>query len=413
MSQKRILMIVLDGGGDRPVPEFDGKTPLEAAETPNLDALAKSGINGLLHPIAPGIRAGSDTAHLSLFGYNPYEVYTGRGPFEAAGAGVMGKKGDVAFRCNFATVDDDGNVIDRRAGRIRNGTHMLASALDGTEYDGIKMTVRAGTEHRAILLLHGDGLSAAVSDVDPHKTGEHFLKCEPLDDSPEARRTAEAVNYFVEESWHILRNHEVNLKRKRDGKEVANILLPRGAGVFPDIEEFGRRYRLRAAAITGVTLITGIARLLGMNVIDVEGATGGIDSDFGAKLTAAISALEKNHFVFVNIKAPDIAGHDGDALLKKAVFERIDSAFSSVRDVVEERDDIILAVTSDHSTPVSVMDHSGDPVPLIIAGNGVRPDGVSSFGERAAMSGGLGHMNGRDLMPELLNLSGRAEKFGA
>jgi len=413
MSQKRILMIVLDGGGDRPVPEFDGKTPLEAADTPNLDALARIGINGLLHPITPGIRAGSDTAHLSLFGYNPYEVYSGRGPFEAAGAGVLGKKGDVAFRCNFATADDNGNIADRRAGRIRSGTDMLASALDGMEYNGIKMTVKAGTEHRAILLLHGEGLSAAVSDVDPHKTGEHFLKCEPLDDSPEARRTAEAVNFFVEESWHILRNHEVNLKRKRDGKKVANILLPRGAGVFPDIEEFGRRYRLRAAAITGVTLIRGIARLLGMRNIEVEGATGGIDSDFSAKLSASVDALDKNHFVLVNLKAPDIAGHDGNAQLKKEVFERIDSAFSSVRSAVEERDDIILAITSDHSTPVSVMDHSGDPVPLIIAGNGVRPDAVSSFGERAAMSGGLGHMNGRDLMPELLNLSGRAEKFGA
>ena len=413
MSQKRILMVVLDGGGDRPVPEFGGKTPLEAAKTPNLDALASMGINGLLHPIGPGIRAGSDTAHLSLFGYDPYEVYTGRGPFEAAGAGVMGRKGDVAFRCNFATVNDEGEVTDRRAGRIREGTEMLASALDGMEYNGIKMTVKAGTEHRAILLLHGDNLSPAVSDVDPHEAGAHFLRCEPLDDSPEARRTAEAVNYFVEESWHILRNHEVNLRRDRDGKAPANILLPRGAGMFPDIEEFGRRYRLRAAAITGVTLITGIARLLGMNVIEVEGATGGIDSDFRAKLTAAVSALDKNHFVFVNLKAPDIAGHDGDAGLKKEIFERIDTAFSVVVDSMKERDDIILAVTSDHSTPVSVMDHSGDPVPLIIAGDGVRPDDVAEFGERAAMTGGLGHLNGRDLMPELLNLSGRAEKFGA
>ena len=413
MSQKRILMIVLDGGGDRPVSEFGGKTPLEAADTPNLDALAEMGINGLLHPIGPGIRAGSDTAHLSLFGYDPYKVYTGRGPFEAAGAGVMGQKGDVAFRCNFATVNDDGEVMDRRAGRIRGGTDMLASALDGMEYDGIKMTVRAGTEHRAILLLHGDGLSPAVSDADPHEAGLHFLKCEPLDDTPEAKRTAEAVNYFVEESWHILRNHEVNLRRERDGKQPANILLPRGAGMFPSIEEFGRKYRLRAAAITGVTLITGIARLVGMNVIDVEGATGGIDSDFSAKLTAAVSALEKNHFVFVNLKAPDIAGHDGNALLKKEIFERIDAAFSVVLEAMRERDDIILAVTSDHSTPVSVMDHSGDPVPLIIAGNGVRPDDVSRFGEMAAMKGGLGHINGRDLMPELLNLSGRAEKFGA
>ncbi len=406
-------MVVLDGGGDRPVPEFGEKTPLEAAYTPNLDALAGMGINGLLHPIATGIRTGSDTAHLSLFGYDPYEVYTGRGPFEAAGAGVMGKKGDVAFRCNFATVNEEGEITDRRAGRIRSGTDMLASALNGMEYNGIMMTVKEGTEHRAILLLHGDGLSAAVSDVDPHKARTHFLRCEPLDDSPEARRTAEAVNYFVEESWHILRNHEVNLMRERDGLPPANILLPRGGGVFPDIEEFGRKYGLRAAAITGVTLITGIVRLLGMNVIDVEGATGGIDSNFSAKLTAAVSALEKNHFVFVNLKAPDIAGHDGDAALKKEIFERIDAAFTVILGAMAERDDIILAVTSDHSTPVSVMDHSGDPVPLLIAGHGVRPDDVAEFGERAAMNGGLGHMNGRDLMPELLNLSGRAEKFGA
>ena len=195
-SKKRILLMVLDGAGDRACPELRGLTPLQHVRTPNLDWFVEHGIAGLCDPISPGVRAGSDTAHLSILGYDARAVYTGRGPFEAIGAGVDIQPGDVAFRCNFATVNSDMEILDRRAGRIREPeTEQLAEALDGIEIDGIECSVHAGTEHRAVLVLRGDGLSPDVTDCDPGEDS-HLLRCEPL--TEEAQLTADVVNGFLD-----------------------------------------------------------------------------------------------------------------------------------------------------------------------------------------------------------------------
>jgi len=405
----KILLIIMDGVADRSVSELDGHTPLEVAAHPNLNWFAKYSVCGLMDTISPGVRPGSDTAHLALLGYDPYKVYTGRGPFEAAGVGLTGRKGDVAFRCNFATVNDKFEVIDRRAGRIgKPETTELVAALDGMEIDGVNITVREGTEHRAVLMFSGKGLSPLVTDVDPHGESKVLESC-PL--VPEAEFTARVLNKFVKESYNRLKNHPVNVRRRQEGKPEANILLPRGGGSFPEIEPFKDRYGLDAACICGVSLIRGIARLAGIEVIENDEFTGGLDTNMEAKARAAIEALNGKDFVLLNVKAPDIASHDGDYELKIKVIERIDRMVGYLRDHLPP--DLVIAFASDHCSPVEVKDHSGDPVPLMIFSDSLVTDKVEEFNERSVMEGGLGRIRGIDLMSILINTANRAEKFGA
>ncbi len=408
MTQKKMLMIVCDGLSDRPVKQFDMKTPIQAARKPAMDALARHGISGSMDVIGPGIIPGSDTAHLALFGYDPYKVYTGRGPIEAAGAGIELRKNDVAFRCNFATATHNLVVTDRRAGRIKAGTAELAKAVSGMELDGVSVIFKEGSEHRGVLVLRGDGLDYRVTDVDPHQDGK-ILESRPL--VPEARRTAEAVNEFVVRSAEILRSHPVNQKRVKEGLPPANIILPRGAGSTKDLEPLSGRYGIRCAAVAGVTLVKGICKLVGMDVPSVPGATGGLDTDYKAKADAAVKLLDSNDFVFVNVKAGDIASHDGDFRQKVAVVENIDLMLQLI--LKDIREDVVIALTCDHSTPVSIKEHSADPVPLTISGGGARVDGVREFDEISAASGALGRIRGMDLMPIMLGIADRAKKFGA
>lgn len=405
----KVLMIVCDGLGDRPVKVLGGRTPLQAAKKENLNWFAAQGICGLMDPIGPGIRPGSDTSHLALFGYDPYKIYTGRGPFEAAGVGLDVRAGDVAFRCNFATVDEEMRVVDRRAGRIEKGTHELVSAINGIRIEDTSVFLREGTAHRAALVLRGPGLSFHVTDVDPHKTEGRVSDC--LAKSPEAEKTARIVNEFVKRSYEALRNHPVSVEREKRGKPPANILLPRGAGEWRPVQSFQSKHRMRAAFVVGVTLVRGICRTLGMDEVAVAGATGGLDTDMIGKAKAAIEALKDHDFVYMNIKAPDICGHDGLPEKKTEIVEKLDGMFGFLRDRISE--DWVVVVTADHSTPTSVGDHSGDPVPIAIFGSTVRVDDVAEFDEISVAKGGLGRIRGMDLMSILLNLSNRAEKYGA
>ncbi|MDI9617989.1 2,3-bisphosphoglycerate-independent phosphoglycerate mutase [Methanothermobacter sp.] len=408
---KGVIMII-DGMADRPIESLGGKTPLEAAKTPNMDRLASSGINGIMDPIKPGIRAGSDTSHLSILGYDPYTVYTGRGPFEAAGVGLDVRPGDIAFRCNFATADDDLVITDRRAGRIRSGTSQIAEAINSMTLDGfedVEIIFRESTGHRAVLVLRGPGLGDNVSDADPKTEGKPPKKVKALDGSPESQKTADILNILVRESYEILRDNPVNTERIKNGEAPANIILPRGAGAVPDVEKFEDRYGLRAACIAETGLIKGIGHIAGMDVIDVEGATGGTDTDLESIKNAIKDALDDEYeFLLINIDGADEAGHDGDLEGKVEFIEMVDSILG---DII--RDDIYFILTADHSTPVSVRDHTGDPVPITINGPEVRVDDVSVFGERAAAAGGLCRIKGSDVMDILLDLMNRKEKFGA
>jgi len=409
MDQRRILLILFDGLGDRPLTELGHKTPLEAAPKPNLDWFAANGVNGLLDPIAPGVAPGSDTSHLALFGYDPHEVYTGRGPFEAAGVGIDLEPGDIAFRGNFASVDGDQRITDRRAGRIRERTEDLAKALDGLRIGRIKVMFRAGTEHRAALVFRGRGLSPEVTDTDPHELGAEIL--ESLPRTPAAKATAKAVNAFTKQALRILKDHPVNRARIARKEPPANAVVLRGAGVYPDLTPITERRKLKAAGIAGVALVRGMFRAVGIDVLDVPGATGGLDTDMAAKADAALGALEAYDFVVLHVKAPDLCGHDGKASEKIHVIERMDQMMGHLKAKLSP--DVIVAMTADHSTPVALKDHSGDPVPLTIFGEGVRVDSVLAFDERSVALGSLGRLRGLELMDVLLNAANRSEKYGA
>jgi 2,3-bisphosphoglycerate-independent phosphoglycerate mutase len=408
----KALLLIGDGMGDRPIAELGNRTPLEAAHIPHMDRLAREGECGLMDPIAPGIRAGSDTAHLALLGYDPYRVYTGRGPFEALGIGMEVRGGDVALRCNFSTVDENWRVIDRRAGRITQGTAELASVVNGVEIEGVQCFFKESVAHRGALVLRGEGLSARITDVDPHHEGEFVAECRPLDPQDEAaQRTARVVNAFVRFSYERLREHPLNRERVAQGLLPANIILPRGAGVAPHLEPFPQRHGVRAAAVVETGLIRGIARFVGLETLDAPGTTGGLDSDLMSMGRTLLQALREYDFVLCNVKAPDLCGHDGNPFQKVEVIERIDAMLRLVLESVEPN--LYICLTADHSTPCSVRDHSGDPVPLVLWGPDLRGDEVQAFHERACARGGLGRLRGCDLVPILTQLMGVQEKFGA
>lgn len=407
---KKILFVILDGVGDR---VFKGKTPLEAAVKPNIDFIAKKGIQGIVDIISPGVIPGSDTAHLSLLGYNPFESYTGRGPLEAMGAGIEVKPGDIGFRINFATVDENWTIKDRRAGRIKDA-RPLAEALDGMEIDGVKVIIKATVEHRGALVLRGENLSDKISDADPHEVGKKVLEVVPLDDTYEAKRTAAIMNKFIQKSYEILKNHPLNKERLEKGLLPANIVLPRGPGKVPHLDAFSAKWHLKGIFIAGVALLKGLARFAGLPAPDIDGATGGYDTDPLVKMRRALEFLynEDGDIAFINFKATDVAGHDMDFYKKVKMIEKADSMFSLVLDKLE-RNDLVIAITGDHSTPVTKGDHSGDPVPLVIYAPNIRTDNTMSFSEIEAAMGGIGRIRGFDIMPILMDLADRAHKFGA
>ena len=402
----------MDGLGDRPIPEFDGKTPLEFAHTPNMDKFASLGMNGLLHVIAPGVTPGSDTAHLALFGVDPYEYYTGRGPFEAAGIGLEVKEGDIAFRTNFATIDESGLIKNRRAGRIKAGTEELAEMLSGMEIDGIQIILKAGTEHRAALILRGEDLSDKVSENDPHIEGKEPLEFKPLDNSNESQKTARVLTTFVVKAATLLSNAELNKNRIKKGLLPANYLLIRGAGKVPKVPNFEEEYSLETACIAGGGLYKGVGRMLGMHILEDPRMTGGTSTDLNFKFKLAYESLQTYDFVFVHVKGTDNYSHDGKPKEKKDLIEKIDKELSQF--LPENfKDDLVVMITGDHSSPCSFKDHSADPVPIIIYSPDCRKDDVKKFGESYAAKGNLGHLLGKDIINIALNEMRLVHKFGA
>ncbi|MEM3079987.1 MAG: 2,3-bisphosphoglycerate-independent phosphoglycerate mutase [Thermoproteota archaeon] len=407
------IMVICDGMGDRPHSEHGGMTPLEAADTPNMDAMADEGLVGFMDVVAPGVPPGSDVAHLSLFGYDPHEYYTGRGGFEAVGAGLSLSPGDVAFRCNFATVDDDLTVMDRRAGRIKEDADKLMPAIRGFRLDveGLTYEFHHTVEHRGVLVFRGKNLSRHVSDTDPHKVGERILKSTPLEPEEAAERTAEALNQFTLKSFEALKDHPVNLKRIQEGKPPANIILSRGAGTLPTLQTIPQKYGVKASAIAAVALVRGICKVVGMELINVPGATGGLDTNYSAKAEAALKSIKENDLTILHVKATDVASHDGDFEEKRRAIEKIDEMIGVIRREVRGSN-VFVAVTADHTTPIAVRDHMGDPVPFLLWGPGVFRSGVGRFCERTARKGNAGRMRGPDLIHELLNYMGFSQKFG-
>lgn len=397
--------------GDRPIKELGYKTPLEAALTPNMDKMAKNGICGIMDPIRPGIRAGSDTSHISILGYDPYEVYTGRGPFEAAGVGVDVLPGDIAFRCNFSTADENGIITDRRAGRIREGTPEISKVINGMKIDdSVEVIFKESTGHRAVLVLRGEGLSDKVSDADPKHEGKPPKEVVALDGTAEARKTADILNKIVAKSYELLNDHPINKDRLNNGENPANIIIPRGAGAVPHVEPFGDKYGLNPVCIAETGLIKGIAKIAGMNLIEVPGATGGIDTNLENIKKGIIDTASMDYnFILINVDGADEAGHDGQTQEKVKFIEKVDSIIGDLMKL----EDVYFILTADHSTPISIMDHTGDPVPIVITGPEVRIDEVNEFNERATHKGGLCRIKGSNIMDILMDLMNMSTKFGA
>ncbi len=413
---RKAVMLILDGLGDRPLDVFGGMTPLEAAHTPCFDALARGGITGLMDPLSPGIRVGTDVGHLALFGYNPLKVYWGRGPIEAAGIGIHLKPGDVALRCNFATVDENFIVLNRRAGRIRH-TEPLAAALDGMPLgDGMNAVFKRATEHRAVLVLGGGRLSAEITNSDPGPANEG----EPVQEvkskrpgQPLAEKTARLVNEFVRKSYHILKDHDLNKERVEKGLLPANIVITRGAGMAVKMRSLAERFNIKGCCVTGESTVAGIAQMAGFTVLTNEKLTANVDTDLDEKARLTLQGLKEADFVATHIKGMDLMAHDNKPREKFAFIERTDNMLQKIIDGLDDPQDTYIAITADHSTPSAIREHSADPVPVLIHGEGVLVDGVTSFGERACARGGLCRIRANDFLLSILDLMGATYRFGS
>ncbi len=406
---KKIILIICDGMGDLPIKELSDNTPLEAAVTPQMDRLAKEGLTGVMYVLGKGIRPNSDHAHLTLFGYAS-EEHPRRGPVEAAGLGIQLEHGDVAIRSNLATVDSELRVKDRRTGRIED-THAFTKDLDGTIIDGIKFMVKSGTGHRVIIVMRGKGLSDNISNSDVHYVSEtevieewmnHKVNViKPLDKTPEAKFTAHVLQKFLDKSHEVLEKNPLNEKRAKEGKLRGNYLLTRSPGYFKKLEPIQKKFGFKSAGcIAGAGLYKGLASIVGMDIIHVDGATGLPNTNIRAKLEAAVKNIKKYNFLYVHIKGTDIFGENGDSFGKKNFIERIDDAMKIIKDF-----DGLLVITADHSTPCSLKDHSADPVPVIIHGSKKKGDGIKKFGERFCKEGSLGILYGKDFMKKIVSFA--------
>lgn len=407
----KIVLLIIDGLGDESIPALNNKTPLEAARTPNLDFLAEKGVCGLVETfLFPNEKfPTSEGTHVALFGYKNF--FLGRGPYEVSGIGMEMKKRDIALRVNFATVNKNLKIIDRRAGRI-NDTKLLVKALSAIKIDGVKFLIKKSNGHRAGLILRGKGLSAKISDGDPHKVNSNVKKIVPLDKSKKAQFTADILNRFLEEAHQVLENHPLNKRRKSQGLLPANYLLVRGAGKFDETPSFKKRFGLKSCCIAGGGLYKGIAKILGMDLIEVKGATGFENTNLKGKFLAAKKALKKYDFVFCHVKAADTFAHDGNFQAKKKFIEKIDRNLK----VLLGLKNTILVITADHSTCSLLREHCKDLCPILIFGDGkpsttfrkkVVPgkDFVKEFSEKACRKGKLGKIKQINLMRKILNIS--------
>ncbi len=385
----KYILLICDGISD--IRGKRGATPLEYANKPNFDSISSRGINGVMDVVKKGVVPNSDTGHLSLLGYDLKKYYPGRGPLEALGAGIKLNEGDIAFRANIATVDKNFKVIDRRAGRIRGDLSELEKTVNEIDI-GIDFVFKHTVDHRAVLVLRGCGAQGLRGcDTDPHKTGVKVLKAQGS--SP----TAKALNAFTRKCYEKLSKLKLNQNRDLP----ANMILLRGAGVYKKVPTFRELHNLRGACIATVALVRGVAKFCGLDILEVEGASGTEDTNIHGKFKTAVDSLERYDFVLVNIKATDNFGHDGNFEGKIKMIRRIDEQLEILRSAMEE---CILVITADHSTPVEKKAHSSDPVPVCISGNGVKPDGIKRFTEKDCAKGSMKRIKGMGLMRILKKL---------
>ena len=417
----KLIYLVLDGAADS---LKDNVTSYELAKTPNLDRITSMGKCGMMYTIGKDIAPESDAAVFSILSYDPHKSYTGRGPIEALGAGLKINEGyEVAFRANFATVEDKSfKLIDRRVGRslLSEEAKELAKTIDNLDlekYDGYARVV-ATIGHRAVVVIGSKShrLSDNVGNTDPaydklgkisvakKKYEKVISECKPLDDTEEARITAELVNIFTRKVIEILDDHKVNVRRSSEGKLKANaILLRDGGGSLPRVKKIYEKFGLSFGAIAEMPVEIGIARLLGMDIEKVPPPTEDKKKDYAIRLNATFEVLKKRDAVYVHLKGPDEPGHDGDIKRKVKAIELIDEYY--VKLLLEKIDlkSTVILVTSDHATPPSLKAHSGDPVPVVLYVPSIEGDPVSKITEKKCLKGSLGIIeHGWLLLPKVV-----------
>jgi 2,3-bisphosphoglycerate-independent phosphoglycerate mutase len=387
----KVVMLVADGLGGLPITP-GGKTELETAQTPNLDRLATEGTTGQHTPVAAGVTNGSGPGHLALFGYDPLQFQIGRGVLEALGIGVEVGDNDVAIRGNFCTIDADGRVIDRRAGRIASeiGAKLAQKLHDNVKIEGVEVLVKPVKEYRLVVRFRGEGLGDNVADTDPLQTGLKTL--EPKAGDAAGEKTAKVAAEFLRQAKEILKDDA-----------PANFLMMRGFAKFPDIRTMEQVYGLKSVAIAVYPMYRGLAKLVGMDVVD-PGQT------FADQVETAKRLWNDYDFFFLHYKYTDSTGEDGNFNKKVEVIEALDKELINLTALNPD----VLIVTGDHSTPSRLKGHSWHPVPLLIHAPATsRPDDVTSFGERAVAHGGLGSIKAIEIMPLAMAHALRLQKFGA
>jgi 2,3-bisphosphoglycerate-independent phosphoglycerate mutase len=415
----RLLYVCLDGLGDDPIPALGDRTPLEAARTPFMDALAAQGRTGTVVTVGPGIAPESDIAVFAILGYDPRGEHPGRGVVEAVGVGMDFHDGDLAYRVNFATADWP-RIVDRRVGRDLSSDEARALATEVNEQlklSGATFELRSTVEHRGVLVIRvrEGSLSAQVTNTDPAYRKEGSLgvaletfelevaRCEPLEDTDAARRAAELTNAFVQGAAKILDASEVNAERRRNGKLPANLVLTRDGGDrVPRLQPIKERFGPAWGCFVEMPVERGIARLLGMAPVDAPRLSA--EADYARWAALASQALDGFDALYVHIKGPDVPAHDGRAEDKRDVIQVIDRAFFGEVLPMIDGSRIIVAVTADHATSCVRRAHTAEPVPLLVSGGPVQADGSTSFGERACAAGSLGQLRGVDIVPRLAAL---------
>ena len=394
-NDNKIVLLVMDGLGGFPM-EPGGPTELEAAHTPHLDRLAQEGSNGRSIPVRPGITPGSGPAHLSLFSYDPVQYEIGRGVLEALGIGFALQPDDIAARGNFATVDENGLIVDRRAGRIPTEecvrlTQKLQEHTSLAE-DGVQVFVRPVKEHRFVVVFRGQGLGGELTETDPLVTGKPPLPVEDLSGTPEGQRTAELINKWIQQAREVLAD-----------EPRANSLNLRGIAKDPGLPKFQDIFGLHAAAIAVYPMYKGVASLVGMDVIQFEG-------DRPHHEIAALKQVwDAYDFFFIHIKKTDSYGEDGNFEAKVHEIEAVDAVIPDILALNPS----VLIVTGDHSTPAKMRSHSYHPVPTIFWGPNVMPDSVTRYGERASEGGAMGVFHATEIIPWALGYADRLKRFGA
>jgi 2,3-bisphosphoglycerate-independent phosphoglycerate mutase len=424
----KLIYVVIDGMGDLPILELGNKTPLEFADVPNMNFLATKGKLGQMYTVGRGIAPESDVAVISILGYDPYRYHVGRGPLEAYGAGLDMKNGDLALRCNFATLGENNRLIDRRAGRNLSTEEaaILAEEMNRKvklESHPAEMCFKSTLGHRGVLVIKGKKtlLSGKISNTDPayervsglgvaKKDVEMVLaECLPLADTKSAKISAQLVNEFTEKSHKVLDKHEVNLMRAAEGKLKANVILSRDAGdELPQFFDINERYGVRFACLADMPVERGISRLAGMDLVELPPPSPDIEADMKLRVDNLLNLLPSYDCFYIHLKGPDEPGHDGDYIHKTQTIAGIDKHFFGQIMPKINLKETLICITADHSTPCELKAHSDDPVPLLIAGDKLVPDGIKEFSEKSCRKGSLGMLeHGPELMPMLMQIMKR------